>query len=383
MYFPGVHRWGPVFGLLACLLLPRGAEAAKDDGYLTGCVRQTGGSAPIAGALIAAYDEKGRVLASGQTDAEGRYQLLVPRDSLPLPEARRRGSLFSQVVRGVGRGMKRLVGLTAQVAQTMAAGNAGSAAGKAVAGAAAREGASKIATEMSGKVTERAVSGAVDPSGGRPSIRKRAAEKPAVVILPSVRVRVVHPDHQEFNDEVASYWFESPRVGEKRRVAEPSSALMDDIFLAPEGSPADSETLQTGMILYDFDIEPAIASPGTWVDLSVKIAVPPSLSPDFEMIAKDTRTKQWIEMSPSGGGEYRGRLPVDKKTPADDHILTVLALRRKPAFAEPFKKMKGEIRKGIDRKDLWNPKKPYAYDPQLLAGRNRPEGILTVVKPKR
>jgi len=369
--------------LSALFILPQTCRAAKNEGVIAGYVRDTSTGSPIAGALIAAYDDKGRVITSGRTDRHGYYELLVPCDALPLPEARRRGSLVSQIVRGVGKGVKMVVGLTAQAAQSVAASNAGSAAGKAVAEAMAREGSDKLATQVGGKAAERAVSGTIDPSGGRPVVKKRPAPQPVMVFLPSVRVRVVHDSHKEFNDEVASYWLEAPVVGEKRKVISPSRAWMDDIRLAPEGSLADSETLQVGMILSEFDIEPAIATPGTWVILSVKVSTPSTPTPEFRVLAKNIRAKRWIELSPAGNGRYQGQFLVDDTFPRDDQAITVLAIRKEPAFAEPFKKLRGTVQREVDRRDLWNPKKPFKYDPQLLAGRNRLEGLLTVVKPKR
>src|SRR5690348_12295126 len=84
--------------LLLCLL--PGLVRADELVYTTGKVYAKDGKTPLAGAIVAVYDDKNHVVDYAQTDAYGEYTLAVPRGALHLNK-KGGGGFLHQVVSGV------------------------------------------------------------------------------------------------------------------------------------------------------------------------------------------------------------------------------------------------------------------------------------------
>lgn len=86
-----------------------------------------------------------------------------------------------------------------------------------------------------------------------------------------------------------------------------------------------------------------------------------------------------LELTPVGNGVYRGNFKVDKHFPKNDQIFCVLAYAQQADIQGRSKR----VEDAINGAGLWNPGKPYVFDPLLVVSRNRAEAILTVIEPSR
>src|SRR5664279_218428 len=94
-------RITPLFAALVVLFSLRYVPAAAEDlVWATGRVCAAHSDRPMAGAIVAVYDDKNRVIDYAKTDENGEYTLAVPRSALHLDK--KGGGFFHQVVKAAG-----------------------------------------------------------------------------------------------------------------------------------------------------------------------------------------------------------------------------------------------------------------------------------------
>lgn len=325
--------------------------------WATGRVISQNTKKPIADATVAVFDDQGRVLDYARTDANGVYTLAIPRSALHLT-SKHGGGFLHEVAGGVGR-------LVGGVAGPLKYGIRAAASAASVSDPLAKIGVG-AASGLAQSVVD-----SLAPSG-HPS--------PKPVWMPgSVLMRVTAPGH---NDAIAIahvYWMEQEvyRVGGKETRS--LCAWFDPAHLTDAAANQPSTVASPYLLFADARAEPGIAQPGDRVTLSVRLPLPPQPAAPLVVVARDARTGRIYQLQPAGGDIYRCEFDVDKRFPKNDHTICILAY---PAQAdEPGRSKKVEA--AIQRAGLWDPHKPYRYDPLLVASRNRAEVTITVVPPLR
>ncbi|HSV73427.1 MAG TPA: carboxypeptidase-like regulatory domain-containing protein [Chthonomonadales bacterium] len=328
---------------------------ADDLVWLTG--RVFSGGAPLAGATVAVFDQRNRVVDYAETDADGHYTLAAPARELNLN--RRQGGFFHQVSRLVG-GAGRMVSLPLKAGIRAAASVA-----------TATDPLTRVGV---GTASNLAVSLVDVISREDPATRRPVRSLPGAIAM-----RVTAPGHQDAVAVTRTYWVQEEvhRVGghEQRAIV----AWMDPVAMArPYGNEA--STFDEGYFLFsDVRLEPGIVRRGQTAILTVRLSAPSEPRAPFVVVARNERTGQMVELQSVGGDRYRAEIQVGPQAPRDEHPITVLAYAEQDAA--PGRNPRAED--AIRRAGMWSPKRPYVYNPLLVVSRNRAEATLTVVEPRR
>jgi len=345
-----------VCGLVAAGCLWSGSPASAEDlVWLTG--RVTSNGVPLAGATVAVYDRKNRVIDYAETDSDGYYTLAAPAKELNLD--RKAGGFFYQVSRLVG-GVGRMASLPLK-AGIRAAASISSATDPLT-----RVG---VGTASNLAVSLVDVIGKEDPATRRP-----------VRTLPgAIAMRVTAPGHKDAVAVARTYWVQEElhRVGgtEQRAIV----AWMDPVKLVSPSASGDSVVGDGYFQFSDVRLEPGIVQRGQSATLTVRFTAPPEPRAPFVVVARNDRTGQTVALRHIGGDRYSAEIQVGPKAPRDEHPITVLAYAEQDAAPGRNPKAEEAIRKA----GLWSPRRPYIYNPLLVVSRNRAEVTLTVVEPRR
>lgn len=342
--------------LLLCACLSTGARA-EDLVWATGRVYAADGRKPLAGAIVAVYDDKNRVVDYAKTDVNGDYALAVPRSALHLD---RKGKGFlHQVVSAVG-GVGRIAALPLKAG---------------IRAAAAASTVSDPLTRIGIGTASGVAQGLVDIMA--PAEKKRVANlraQPGVLVM-----KVAMPGHNDAVSIARVYWMQEEvyRAGGKEQRA--LAAWFDPAYLTRAGEEKPSTIVSDYLTFTSARLEPSIAEIGQTVALTVTLPAPPEPSVPVVVVARNSRNGHTFELSPLGNGLYRGEFVVDKKFPRHDQIITVLAYAQQTD--SPGRNRK--VEDAIHGAGLWKPDRPYVYNPLLVVSRNRAEVALTVVEPPK
>lgn len=355
-------RWS-LAALLLCLvcLLP-GFAHADELVYTTGKVYAKDGKTPLAGAIVAVYDDKNHVVDYTRTDAYGEYTLAVPRSALHLNK-KGGGGFLHQVVSGVSSvvsGAARMMAypLRAGIRVAQDAANAGDPLTKLGVGAAGGI-ANLLVDNMSPREKSRA---------------QQARSLPGVLV-----VKATMPGCNDAVSLARVYWVEEQNFVLDGKAKRGLAAWVDPVQMTPAGDEKPSTISSDYLTFTEARLEPSIAEPGQVVQIIAKLPDPPAPRTPCIVVARNHRTGRTFELRPEGGGYYRGELRVDKKNPRNDQALTIVAYADQDDKPGRNKKAEDAIKKA----GLFDPNKPYVYDPLLVVSRNRAEVTLTVVEPHR
>ncbi len=348
-------RWFVVLTALICLTaLPACGDELV---WATGRVVSKETKRPIKDAIVAVYDDQGRVLDYARTDADGVYTLAIPRSALHLT-SKHGGGFLHEVVGGVGR----LIG--------GAAGPIKYGIRAAASAASVQDPLAKIGVGAASGLAQSVVD-SLAPSG-HPA--------PKHAWMPgSVLMRVSAPGHNDAIAVAHVYWMEQEvyRVGNKETRG--ISAWFDPAHLT-QASAGQPSTVESPYLLFaDARVEPGIAQAGDRVTLSVRFPLPPQPDTPVVVIARDARTGRIYELHQASDHTFRCDFYVDKRFPLNDHTFCILAYAAQADQPGRSKK----VEDAIGRRGLWDPHKPYLYDPLLVVSRNRAEVTMTVVPPMR
>ncbi|HLV80488.1 MAG TPA: hypothetical protein VKT32_09415, partial [Chthonomonadaceae bacterium] len=156
-------------------------------------------------------------------------------------------------------------------------------------------------------------------------------------------------------------------------------AWLDPVELTPADSDDPSRIRSTYLRFTSARLEPSVAEPGQTVDIVATLSEPPDPQVFVVVAARDNRTGKIYELSPLGDGRYVAEIQVDRHFSRDDHVLSLLAYPQSEARAG----RNAQTERTLEKDGFWDARKPYVYDPLLVASRNRPDLILTVVSPSR
>ncbi len=341
--------------LIVVLLGLLGAGArAEDLVWATGRVLSADGRVPIEGAMVAVYDQKNRVIDYAKSGPDGEYAVAVPRSALNL--AGRGGGFLRQVTSGVGKLANLAVGPIRDTVKS-AAGTPGDPVLRAGVGAA-----SGIAGALVGLVA---------PQGKRPS---EARKEPGAIVM-----KVSAQGRTDAVSVAKVYWMEEElyRVGgaERRTFA----AWVDPVKLAPATGGKRSTIESEYLTFSEARLEPSIAERGTTVTISAKLPMPHEPATPVVVVARNSRTGAIVQLEPVGGDRYEGSFVVDKRMPRDDQTISIIAYAE--ASDKPGRNREAEA--GLLKAGMFDQKRPFLYNPLLVASRNRADVILTVVEEPR
>jgi len=353
--FPRALRLLALILLGSCLPM---AASADDLVRATGRVYAADSKKPLAGAIVAVYDDRNRVVDYARTDANGEYALAVPRSALHLNK--RGKGFFHQVVSVVG-GVGRIAALPLKAG---------------IRAAAAASTVSDPLTRIGIGTASGVAQGLVDIMA--PAERKKQVEnlrsQPGVLVM-----KVSMPGHNDAVSIARVYWMQEEiyRAGGKEQRA--LTAWLDPANLTRAGESKPSSIASDYLTFTDARLEPSIAEVGQTVTLTVTLPSPPEPNVPIVVVARNSRNGQVFELSPVRSGVYRAEFVVDKRFPKNDQTITILAYAQQGDRPGRNKK----VEDAINGAGLWKPDKPFVYNPLLVVSRSRAEVVLTVVEPPR
>lgn len=392
---------------LAAILVTPTAVRADDVVYAGGRILAADGKTPLADAAIAVYDEKGKVIAHGKTDAAGRYSLAVPRGALHLSKKRGGGFSLGGILKGAGSllnvaagvapmalggfgGLPGLGGGGALSAVTGLAGGGnplgglGGLAGKLPGGVALPNGANmkKMMEAMQkagaqGGMSDELMRSLMSAHGDGMD-DEFGADAPSPNSPGALVFRVTCSGYNEVGGVGQIYWMQDETVQDNGKDKARSVAWVDPICLAKDGDSLPSRIVRGYFAFADSGIEPAIVEMGQTVTIFAKLPLPEEPKVDLVVLARNAKTGEAWELSLGADGVYKAEIPVDKKFAKNDQTISILAYPR--AGTEGRSKKAEDAIKGAG---LWKLDKRFEYNPRIIASRNRADLRLTVVEPAK
>jgi hypothetical protein len=348
-------------GLLVCGSVP---GKAGEYVWATGKVLDAGGR-PVANAFVAVYDDSNKVVDYTRTDRNGDYALAVPKPALHLEHKHGKG-----FVADVFTGVIRLTGGAIEFINNPV-----------------RSGIHAVASAESATI--------VDPlTRGGISAGTAVADQALIMLTPRSRrpvptelrkqpgalmMKVVAPNSNDLVEIGHVYWLQEEHLRLGGKQEHTLAAWLDPVQLTSVDSEKPSKFQTEYLRFTHARLEPSIAEPGQVVHVTATLLTPPSPTVYAVVVARNNHTGQRWELEPTGDGRYEGDFVVDKKFAHDDQPISILAYAAKEQ--KPGRRENAE--KAIEGAGLWDPKKPYVYDPLLVVSRNRADLTLTVVIPEK
>jgi hypothetical protein len=333
---------------------------ADEPVWATGQVTDSEGK-PLAGAIVAVYDDSNHVVDYARTDGNGDYALAVPERAMHLE--RRRGKGFLAEVFG---NVTRFVGTTAGFLANPVRAGVHAVTSSEAAGFA--DPLMKGGIAAGGIVVDQALF-AVTPKPKDP-LGKLERKQPGAMVL-----KVIAPDHNDLLGIARVYWMqdEVSRLGGKQKRT--TAAWVDPIRLTPVASDKPSKAESDYFHFTAARLAPSLIMPGQTAHVFVKLKTPTEPATHVIVVARNDRTGAKWEMTPNSNGIYECEFDIDRRFPHDDQHISIIAyaaLEQKPG-------RRPDAEHAIEAAGLWNPKESYVYDPLLVVSRNRVDLTLTVV----
>ena len=352
-----------IMALGAALIAPR-AVRADQPVWATGHIVDAQ-NRPMSDAIIAVYDDNNKVVDYARADENGDYALAVPRNALHLQEHHSPG-FFAEVFGGVTR----FVGGTVSfVANPLRSGV------KAITSAEAANFAgplTKGGIAVGGAVVDQTLF-AISPKP------RRAVDLEARKMPGALFIKVIAPQRNDLVGVTRVYWVQKETFRAHGRETQTLAAWLDPVQLTSADSDKPSTFQSTYFNFTSARLEPSLAQPGAVVRIMATLQTPPEPAAHVIVVAQNNRTGQKWELQPVGNGRYQAEFVVDKHAPHDDHNITILAY----AASELKPGRRPDVEKGIESAGMWNPKKPYIYNPLLAVSRNRAQLALTILGPSK
>jgi hypothetical protein len=346
------------FLIIVCAV---GTAGAEDPVWTTGKVLGPDGK-PVAGAIVAAYDDSNKVVDYARTDKNGEYALAVPKRALHIDKHGQ--TFFASVFGSAERFGGSTVGF---VTDPLRAGV------RAVTSAEAANYADPVTkgTVTAGGVVADQMLGMLTPPRHRTLRPKAERIQPGVVMM-----KVISPQSNDMIDIDRVYWMQEEELRAGGKSKKTIAAWLDPVKLAPAGSDSASKVEAQYLKFTHVRISPSVAERGQIVHVSTKLIIPPDPHVDVVVVARNAKTGEMWELHPGDGDTFETDVTVDKKFANDDQSIEIIAyaaLRDKPG-------RRSDVEHAIDRSGMWDPLKPYVYNPLLVVSRNRGEATLTIVQ---
>jgi hypothetical protein len=346
-------------------LLGAGAPCqAERPVWVSGRIVDASGD-PVRGAQIAVYDDVNHVVDYARTDRNGEYAVAVPRSALHLD--RPHGKSFVAEVVGT---VTRFVGDTANVvANPLRAGL------HAVTAAEAATFADPITRG------ELAVGSAVVDQTlfGPPPKPKRPHELEERKKPGALMIKVIAPQHNDLVSVAHIYWIEDELVRAGGRERHTTAAWLDPVQLTEYDSERASHVQADYLTFKVARLEPSLAEPGQTVRIYAVLPNPPTPNTPVVVVARNDRTGEKWPLESIGDGRYEAEITVDRRFPRNDQVISILAYGE----SEQRPGRRPDAEHSLEANGLWDYRKPFLYDPLIVASRNRADLTLTVVTPRR
>jgi hypothetical protein len=351
-------------GLVATLLLllPHIASA-EDYVWVTGKVLDKRGKV-VSNAYVAVYDDNNKVVDYARTDEVGEYALAVPRKLLHIDK--KRTGFLTEVFGGLTRFVG---GATDFVRNPLRAGVQAVTSSQA---AAVINPIQRGVITAGGAVADQVLFRLKTPDPKRPIYEER--KQPGTLMI-----KVIGSDSQDLVGTAKVYWMQQETFKAGGKETRTLAAWLDPVQLAPVEAEAGSKAESDYLRFLAGRISPSLAEAGQTVKIMVQMPTPPTPQVYVVVVARHNRTGQKWELKPVGNDRYEVEFEVDKRFPKDDQTISIIAYaaqQQKPGRRE-------DAERAIEGAGLWDPSKPYRFDPLLVVSRNRADLNLTVVAGKR
>ena len=332
--------------------------------WATGKVLDAAGR-PVSNAFVAVYDDSNKVVDYTRTDRNGEYALAVPKPTLHLEHKHGKG-----FVADVFTGMIRLTGDAIGFINNPV-----------------RSGIHAIASAESATFADPLTKGGISagtavadqaltmltPRNHRP-VPVAARKQPGALLM-----KIVAPRSNDLVEIGHIYWMQEERLRLGGKQEHTLAVWLDPVQLTSVDSEKPSKFQTEYLRFTHARLEPSIAEPGQVVHITAELLTPPSPAVYPIVVARNNHTGQRWELEPTGNGRYEGEFVVDKRFAHDDQTISILAYAAKEQ--KPGRRANAEH--AIEGAGLWDPKRPYIYDPLLVVSRNRADLTLTVVLPEK
>ncbi len=350
---------------LLCLLSMNSAvmsSASEELIWATGRVFSAD-KRPLSGATVAIYDDSNKVVDFAKTDNNGFYAIAVPKRVMHLD--RRSKSFITDVVGGIGHFIGGAAGFVANPVR------AGVRVATSAEAAAFADPITKGGIAIGGAVADQVLF-AVAPHEKKTPFEDR--KQPGAMLI-----KVVRPGSTDLVGVGRIYWIQQETYKAGGKQDRTLAAWLDPIELSKLDSEKNS-TIDTSYLRFTAArLEPSIVQPGQKVRIHAKMIIPPTPEVLFVVVARNSRTGEKWELRPAGNGIFEGEIEVSKNFPHNDQIISIIAYaghRQHPGRRE-------DAEHAIESAHLWDPKKPFLYDPLLVVSRNRADLTLTVLAARR
>ena len=345
--------------LIAVLLASSLVARAEEMIWATGRILTPEGRA-LSGALVAVYNDSNKVVDYAKTDENGEYALALPRKVLHLDKKKQ--GFFTQVVGGVTR----LVGGAAGfVANPLRAG----------VHAVTSSQASTILNPLAkggimagGAVADQILFG-IAPKPKKPDI-KVLRKQPGFLVI-----KAVAPNSKDLISLSSVYWVQQEVFKAGGKQTKTLAVWLDPIQLEPAHSDEESKVTGEYLQFTRARLEPSIAVSGQRVRITARLKLPQEPTIYAVVVARNNSTGEKWELQPIGNGIYEGEMQISKKSPKDDQVISILAYAAKESNLERRRDVEGTLEKS----GLWDPNRPFQYNPLMVVSRNRADIVLTVV----
>lgn len=352
--------------LLSLLLLAgtAGAVRAEEPIWATGHVTDVAGE-PLVGALVAVYDDNNHIVDYARTDRNGDYALALPRSALHLYHHHGPGFLaevFGTLTRFVGS----TVGFVANPVR------AGVHAVTSSQAANFTDPLTRGEITAGGAVIDEALF-AVSPRPKQPTPQDNR-KQPGAMLL-----KVIAPDRNDLVSVAHVYWIEDEIFRAGGRTKHTTAAWIDPVQLTYLDTERPSRVRSDYLTFTTSRLQPSLAEVGQTVRIYAVMPTPPTPEIHVVVVARNDRTGEKWELESLGEGRYTCEIEISKRFPRNDQTISLIAY---PAL-EQHPGRRHDVEGAIEHAGLWNPKKPYVYDPLMVVSRNRADLTLTVVASQR
>jgi len=226
-------------------------------------------------------------------------------------------------------------------------------------------------TVTAGGVVADQMLGMLTPPRHRPQRTKAERIQPGVVMM-----KVISPQGNDLVDIDRVYWMQEEELHAGGKTRRTIAAWLDPVKLAKAGSDDASKVEAQYLKFTHVRLEPSVAERGQAVHLSAKLVIPPDPQVEVVVVARNSKTHEMWELHPTDGDLFETDLILDHKFANDDQAIDLIAyaeLREKPG-------RRSDVEHAIEHGGMWDPNKPYIYNPLLVVSRNRGEATLTIVQ---
>ncbi len=189
-------------------------------------------------------------------------------------------------------------------------------------------------------------------------------------------IKVISPQTNDMVDIDRVYWMQEEDLHAGGKSRKTIAAWLDPVKLAKAGTDDTSKVESQYLKFTHVRLEPSVAERGQTVHMSARLIIPPDPHVDVVVVARNARTGEIWELHPGDGDTYETDFTVDKKFTNDDQSLCLIAyaaIREKPG-------RRTDVEHAIDHAGLWDPQRPFVYNPLMVVSRNRGEATLTIVQ---